>query len=383
MIDCGRISRAVMALGTMAALAACSVIPKGPGEGAPPPVQSTSIPLPTDTGRHRVALLVPMSGPSGVAGQSLANATTMALLDTNATNLRITTYDTTPGAPAAAARAIADGNRLILGPLVGDDAVAVAQTARGAHVPVISYANDAGVAGENIFVMGTIPAQSIARVVKYARAQGITHFAALTPVGSYGERVSNAMITAVRASGGTLVGMESYDHSKGALTSAVRRLKGHGAFEAVLIGDNASVAVRAAPLLKIGNPGLHIIGPELWNGEAAIAHTPALAGAWYAALSDQRFSRFSDSYKNRFGTPPYRIATLGYDSVLLTLRVAREWQPGAAFPTARLYDKGGFLGLDGIFRFGSSDVIERALEVREARGGAITVVSPAPARFED
>jgi hypothetical protein len=72
------------------------------------------------------------------------------LLDTNATKIRITTYDTSLGAPAAAAKALADGNRLILGPMLGEDALAVAQTARAGHVPVISYTGDAGVAGNDV-----------------------------------------------------------------------------------------------------------------------------------------------------------------------------------------------------------------------------------------
>ena len=65
------------------------------------------------------------------------------------------------------------------------------------------------------------------------------------------------------------------------------------------------------------------------------------------------------------------------------MRIARDWKPGTPFPTANLYDHGGFIGLDGAFRFRSTGVIERALEVRAAKGGAIEVVSPAPARFAD
>ena len=63
--------------------------------------------------------------------------------------------------------------------------------------------------------------------------------------------------------------------------------------------------------------------------------------------------------------------------------VARDWRIGTPFPTARLADTGGFLGLDGPFRFGQTGVIERALEVREARAGTVAVVSPAPDKFAD
>ena len=105
-------------------LAACKVVPDTGRPGPAPAPTPTPVPsdeLPSDTGRHRVALLVPLSGENAAVGRSLANATTMALLDTNSQNLRITTYDTATGAGSAAARAIADGNKLILGPLVRED----------------------------------------------------------------------------------------------------------------------------------------------------------------------------------------------------------------------------------------------------------------------
>ncbi|MCL4671746.1 MAG: penicillin-binding protein activator, partial [Sphingomonadaceae bacterium] len=71
----------------------------------------------------------------------------------------------------------------------------------------------------------------------------------------------------------------------------------------------------------------------------------------------------------------------GYDAVLLTLRVARDWKVGRAFPVAQLGDEGGFLGLDGAFRFRADGVVERALEVREVRNGEVVIVVPAPDRF--
>ena len=371
--------RAVLMLAGLALLAGCSVIPGGPPQSG----ADRAPPLPTDDGRHRVALLVPLSGPNAGAGQSLANATTMALLDTNAQNLRITTYDTGFSAPSAAAHAVADGNKLILGPLLGDEAVAVAQTTKPAHVPVISFSNDTTVAGDNVFVMGNIPGQSVDRVVRFARAGGATRFAALIPVGAYGERASGAMLEAVRASGGVLVGMEGYERTDAAMTAAVRRLKTHGAFDAVLIADTSHFATLAAAQLRPGGNGPRILGTELWARDPLLARSPALQGALFAALSDTHYPRFAESYKARFGAAPDRIATLGYDGVLLALRVARDWRAGTPFPTARLFDRGGFLGLDGAFRFGSGEVIERALEVREVRAGGITVVSPAPDRFAE
>jgi ABC-type branched-subunit amino acid transport system substrate-binding protein len=374
--------RRFITLAAVALLAGCEVVPKAPPQAPPPPERPNANRLPTDQQRHRVALLVPLGGPNGAVGQSLANAAAMALLDTNAQNLRITTYDTSNGAASAAAQAVADGNRLILGPLVADDIPAVTATARSAHVPVISFSNDDSAATGEVFIMGILPSASIARTVNYARAHGVGRYAALIPAGEYGERASAALFSSVRAAGGSVAATENYERSNTSVISAAHRLRAKGGFDAVLVADGGRFAAQAAGQLKTaGTPGPRLLGTELWSGESVVATTPALRGAWFSTVSDSRFRQFSASYKTRFGAPPYRIATLGYDAVLLTLRIARDWRPGSPFPMGRLVDPSGFIGLDGAFRFRPNGVIERALEVREVGAGGVTVVSPAPARF--
>ena len=377
--------RKLVTLATLSLLAACkTVAPPAPPPPPPAPEAPSANALPTDAARHRVALLVPLTGSNAPAGQSISNATTMALLDTNAQNLRITTYDTATGAASAAARAIAEGNKLILGPLLSDDIPAITAAARPARVPVISYSNDEARASRDTLIMGSLPSQSVGRTVAWARAQGHSSFAALIPAGEYGQRASAALVAAVREQGGTLAGMESYDRSPASLAAATKRLRDRGGYDTVLIADGGRMSAQAGPLIKAGNGSVaQILGTELWSGESAVSAAPALAGAWFAAVSDQRWRQFTDSYRNRFGAAPYRIATLGYDSVLLTLKVAREWRPGTIFPTARLFDKDGYLGLDGAFRFRSNGAIERALEVRQVRSGGVDVISAAPARFAD
>jgi ABC-type branched-subunit amino acid transport system substrate-binding protein len=375
--------RKLLVLGLATLVAACQVVPKATNVPPPPPPPPPSTALPADGGRHRVALLVPLSGQHGAVGQALANAANMALLDSNAQNLRITTYDTTAGAGPAADRAIADGNRLILGPLLGEDADLVARAARRARVPVISYSNDVEAAGGDVFVMGNIPGEAVERVVRVARSQGAVRFAALVPVGTYGEHASNAMLGAVRESGGQMVGMERYDRANGTILAAARKLATKGGYDAVLIADGGRVAVQAAAALRGASAKVRILGTELWSGDAAVVRSPALAGARFAALPDQRFARFSAAYRTRFGVAPYRVATLGYDSVLLTLRIARDWRPDTPFPTAHMYDRTGFVGVDGAFRFASNGVVDRALEVREVGSGTARVISPAPTKFGD
>ncbi len=378
--------RTLVLAGATVLLAGCQVIPKAPTattapQSGPTPEPSATA-LPTDDTRHRIALLVPMSGSNSAVGQSIANATTMALLDTNADNLRITTYDTSSGARSAARRAVADGNKLILGPLMGGNVAQVLAEARPADIPLISFSNDTAVASPDVFVMGHIPEQSVSRTVEYARRRGSENFAAIVPEGEYGRRAEAALSAAILEHGGKMVRAERYARGNTSIISAARRVAQTGGYDTVLIADGARLAALAAGELKPrGTGAAQLLGTELWSGAGSVTRASALRGSLFSAVSDGRFKRFSDSYKSRFGSQPYRISTLGYDGVLLTLRVARDWQVGRNFPTGRLREDGGFLGLDGPFRFQRNGVIERAMEVREVRNEQVVIVSPAPARF--
>lgn len=379
--------RKLVIVGATVLLAGCQIIPRGgePPVSRPEPTptpQPTESGLPQDETRHRVALLVPLSGSNGAVGKSIANATTMALLDTNADNLRITTYDTASGAQSAAARAIADGNRLILGPLMGDNVGAVLSQARPADVPLISFSNDTAVAGPDVFVMGHIPEQSVARTVRFARSRGAQNFAALIPEGEYGRRAEAALGEITQETSGRLVAVERYSRGNTSIVSAAERLKAKGGFDTVLIADGARLSIQAAGVFRPSGAGAtQLIGTELWSGESAVTRASAMRGAWFSAVSDARFRRFSESYQGRFGSQPYRISTLGYDAVLLTLNVASDWGVGSPFPATQLRDEDGFLGLDGPFRFMRSGIVDRAMEVREIREDGVVVVDPAPSRF--
>lgn len=376
------------ALGLSIFLASCTgMIPKG-RPGPVPPERPIEAPdqsgLPQDQVRHRIALLVPLTGANAAVGQSIANAATMALIDTGTKSVRMTTYDTAAGAAGAAQRALADGNRLFLGPLLSEDAAAVAPAARSAGVPVISYSNDASVAGNGIFVMGFSPAQSIDRVVRYAKGRGVHRFAALVPTGVYGRNASTAMIRSVENAGGSLVAMKNYTRNAKALERAIAELGRNQAYDGVLIADNARLAVSAVPLIrKSSSPQARILGTELWAAEPGALGSAALGGAWFASVSDSRYRQLAAAYRRQFGKSPFRLASLGYDSMLLVVKIARDWPMTERFPADRLRDEDGFVGVDGAFRFGPSGVAQRALEVDEASPAGVKTVSPAPASFKD
>ena len=362
----------LLVLASVVLLAACSTVPRS---------KAPVVAEPSD-GMHRVALLLPVTGPDADVGQSIANATALALTDTKVTNIRMVTYDTGLGVAAATQRAIADGNKVILGPLRSDNVIEVAEIARPAGVPIISFSNDVGVAGQNVFLLGHLPNQAIERVVLYAKSKGMNRFAGVVASNVYGQRAQSNMTTAVRAAGGILVGIQESNGTAASAEAAARRLAQMGAIDAILVADSGRAAITTVPALRRG--GLRtakILGTDLWNIDGTLAGSPPMYGAWFASVSDTLYTQYATKYRARFGKAPLRLSSLGYDSVLLVARVARDWRPGTRFPVAQLSDPQGFIGVDGAFRFNANGLTDRMLEVQEIQAGKFVTVSPAPSQF--
>ena len=399
----------IIGLGVL--VAACSTPKKAPPAALPPPPTAVTAPKPVplpEARLNKVALLVPLSGPNAALGESIANAAALAMADLGKPQVQLLSFDTAPGAGEAAAKALAAGAGLILGPLLASDVPAVTAAVAGRPVPILSFSNDAGAAGGDVFVMGFQPAQAISRVVAYARSRGIERFAALVPQGVYGQRAQLAFVKAVNDAGGRATAVVSYARDPAKLAAAAAQVTNYDArvrasgkpqiradgtvarvagalapvpFQALMIADSGAAAARfLTPLARFGAaPGqVVILGTELWNNEPGLERVPALKGALYATVADARFNQLAARYRAKHGTNPSRLASLGYDAVLLASSLAARWPLGQIFPRASLLARDGFAGIDGAFRFTPSGVAERALEVDQIGGGT---VSPAPSSF--
>lgn len=402
--------RTLVSAGLMLVMAACAKQTK-PVITAPPPVTApgtvVTAPLP-EAQQNRVALLVPLTGSNAPVGQSIANAANMALLDAGDKRVNLRVYDTAAGAEAAAARALSEGAGLFLGPLLAGDVRAVQAVAATKGVPVISFSNDSSLAGGDVYILGFQPGQSISRTVSYARSRGIERFAALVPAGIYGQRAQTAFVRAVESAGGRTTAVVAYPRDPAKMLAAARKVTAYDTrtktgtatirtdgsvaapkvaplpFQALLIADGGSTAAQLMPaLVKMGvAPGVAIVlGTELWNNEPGLARVDSLRGALFSSVSDERFRKLAERYREKFGSNPSRLASFGYDSVLLVNSLAGGWALNAPFPRAALSSRDGFAGIDGAFRFGAGNVAERMLEVQQVGAGVINTVSPAPKGF--
>jgi ABC-type branched-subunit amino acid transport system substrate-binding protein len=380
--------RPLLALATIAfLLGACTESPQ-PSTPVPPPKTGPVAGSPTTaSGKARIALLLPLSGRNASIGQSMQQAAELALFDTGAKDLALAAYDageTGDAAVQAYKRAQTDGCALILGPLYGASAAALAPLRRTDRTNIISFSNDESVAQPGLWVMGIAAPPQVRRVVDYTVSTGIKRFAVLSPRSTYGEQMARTLESHVAVRGGTVVASETYDEHSDVSIPAKR------------LADAARGDGKLAILLPIAPPRLNtvlaslsangvepksvqLIGTGVWD-TPGIGQDPMLRGAWYAAPDPARRADFERKYVATYGRPPHRLATLAYDAVSLAAQLARL-KPGGDFSAEAIANPNGWSGVDGVFRLLPDGRTERTLAVIEVQGDRNVVVSPAPSTF--
>ena len=381
--------RPLLALATIAfLLGACTESPQ-PSTPLPPPKPTGPVagsPT-TASGKARIALLLPLSGRSAPIGQSMQQAAELALFDTGAKDLALAAYDAGESGDAAIQaykRAQADGCALILGPLFGSSAAALAPMRRADRTNIISFSNDESVAQPGLWVIGIAAPPQVRRVVDYTVSTGIKRFAVLSPRSTYGDQMASTLQSHVAMRGGTVVASETYDE-RSDVSVAAKRLadatQGQGKLAILLpiAPPRLNTVLASLSANGLDPKSVQLIGTGVWD-VPGIGSDPMLRGAWYAAPDPARRADFERKYVATYGRPPHRLATLAYDAVSLAAQLARL-KPGGDFSAEAIANPNGWSGVDGVFRLLPDGHTERALAVIEVQGDRGAVVSPAPNTF--
>ena len=382
-------------------MVAAPLPPRQPPYGRPlPPGMPEAAPSPAAPGAAKVALLVPLTGGTAEVGQAILGAAQLALFEMPGDRLILVPRDTggnVSGAVKAARAVIDEGAKLILGPLLAAEVEAVKPLARDAHLNLIAFSTVTELAGGNTFLMGFLPRQEVVREIGHARERGFARFAALAPNSPYGHLMADALKDIAATSGATVTRVEFYDPRAGDTAPAVQRLlpgaapspasespaAGAPSFDALLLPEGGARLRQVARQVREAAAGpkpLQLLGSGLWD-VPDIGSEPALVGGWFAASPPEARRAFAQRYQAVYGHAPPRLASLGYDAAALAAVLARG--EGEAFSQQAILNPNGFTGIDGLFRFTPSGLVQRGLAVLEVEPQGDVVVSPAPQNFQD
>lgn len=345
----------------------------------------------------RVALLVPYgSGDPGrdAIARSLENAARLAQADIRDATLDLVVYPTagsTSGGAAAAQQAVAEGAKIIVGPLFGTETAGAQPVATGAGLNVLSFSNNPSVAGDGVYILGTSFENTADRLVAYGLSHGMRTFGVVYPAGLEGETARDAVSAAVSQRGATLATAQSYNLSvegiQAAAGPAAAALASSGASAVVLTdGPTGGLAFISEALRGngIGADQAQFMGMQRWDVSAEALAVPSLQGGVFAAPDPSLVAAFNGRYRTAYGESPHELAGLAYDGIAVVgaLIAQARSQGGSPFSTARLTQAGGFAGVNGAFRFNADGRAQRNLAIIEVRSGQAVVTEHAARSFD-
>ncbi|MGI9246798.1 MAG: penicillin-binding protein activator [Steroidobacteraceae bacterium] len=250
--------------------------PGHPGAAFLPRSAAAAMTLPTPAADAPIALLLPLAGKQQAAAEAVRDGFFAAWFASGPAELRprLEVYDTTTGAGPAYARAMADGARVVVGPLLKEDVAAVL-AANAAGLPVPTLALNAAVAEGAaappfLYQYSLDPEEEARAVARRIVEDGLVRGVALFPAGAWGQRVQAAFVEELARAGSVALmsAPQSYDPGtkdfSGPLRAALGRYGGAGDRSA---SSHAASARDAA--------AEQASGPQF----AFIAATPAVARA--------------------------------------------------------------------------------------------------------
>lgn len=379
---------------------------------------------PTESGnRFKTAMLLPLSGKASAYGQGLKNAAMMAVEDADNPNLLIQFYDTgsTPtGAEAAARRALAEGNKLILGPLMSEEVAAVSPIARNNGVPVISFSTSPAVLQEGVYTLGLLGSEQVERIIAYAAGQGRLRIAVLAPDSQAGINTAKTAMESASTHGAEVVRIGFYPpdtldfaeivksltdyetrsaeinktksklsaQAKAGDRSAQRELNklktvystGAVDFDAVLIAESGNRLKSAASMFgyyDVFYPDVLFLGTSMWENTDLSKET-TLYQAVYPVLSRVHNDYFIKKYQNLFGQTPNSLYSFAYDGVALASALSRKNPENLA---ENITDTDGYIGINGTFKIYENGTNRHSLDVVKITADGVKIADRAPAKL--
>ncbi|MEZ5716244.1 MAG: penicillin-binding protein activator [Paracoccaceae bacterium] len=382
-----RLAAQGVALASALWLAACEPISLSSGTSAAGgPRIDPGAPVP-------VALLVPNGSQSSgdvFLAKALENAARLAISDLQGVKVDLRVYATAGQAgqaQAAASQAIADGAKIILGPVFAEAANAVGHVAATKGVNVLAFSNNATIAGGNVFILGPTFNTTADRLTGFARSQGKGRILVVYSENVEGQLGRNAIQQAIAAKGATLAGAVGYEFSQPGVVAAIPKITAAaraGQADAVFLTANTAGALplfaQMLPEAGLGPSSTQYIGLTRWDIPPQTLEMPGVQGAWFAMPDPTRTQAFASRYQGAFGETPPPIAGLAYDGIAAIGALVKAGKADALTGTA-LTQGAGFQGATGIFRLRGDGTNERGLAVAQIRDRKVVVIDAAPGSF--
>jgi ABC-type branched-subunit amino acid transport system substrate-binding protein len=245
--------------------------------------------------------------------------------------------------PKAEALVLEKGCVALMGPMLKEHVMPVAEAAQAMGVPLIalSQSQDPAEVGDYVFRGFLPPEQQVEALLNHAMGErGLTRFAVMYPMTPYGEAARDLFSSSVARRGGTTVQLTRYDPKSSSFLKPARELKvawkggGDEGFQAIFIPDSwrqVSLIASAlayeempvgrfrprggAPVLLMGLNGWN--NPELPRAGGQYLQGAVFVDAFRAESGNPSVEGFVDSYRSSTGRKPTVVEAVTWDATRL------------------------------------------------------------------
>lgn len=255
------------------------------------------------------------------------------------------------------------------------------------NLNVLSFSNNAEIAGGNVFVLGNTFQNVADRLVSYGVKQGLRRYLMVYEKDPAGQIGAAAIQAAIAQKGATLTGKQEHALSQDgidAIIPAVSEAAKSGKIDAIFMTANQQAVL---PYLtdKLNAAGVtsaqtQFMGLTRWDIPAARLSLPGVQGGWFALPDTTLQADFINRYRAAYGEAPHDLGSLGYDGVAAIAALAGSGNKNAV-NTIGLTRPAGFTGINGVFRLRPNGTNERGMSIATINGGKVVIIDPAPRSF--
>ena len=346
----------------------------------------------------KVGIMLPLSGKHYQIGNSLLNASQLALNKTQNKKIKFYVKDTGNENKIIINfyELLNEKVDIILGPLFSETINKIHPLIVGEDIQLITFSNNSNVARKNLYIFGLTLEDEIDTLLSYAVSKDYQNFAAILPKNSYGSRIKNEMIKFHSKNSSKLIksimyetenpdfyeiskNISNYEQRKINLNLKIEELKsknteesirelkqlknldtyGDLTFDSLFIGvenfQQLSMISSILPYYDVDPKKIQYLGNSVWDKDAIIKE-PGLNNSLFTSYDREGVLEFESEYINHFNQNPHPIASLAYDAVGLLVALHNK---NIKINALTLSNKDGFVGINGLFKFNLDGQIDR------------------------
>ena len=357
-----------------------------------------------------VGLMLPLTGPHYSIGQSLLNASQLALHTSDNNNVRIIVKDVGEIANVTKSfyELINDDVEIIVGPVFSEKIKILSSLIKDEKVSLISLSNNIDINGKNISTFGLSPEDEIETLFKYCKSKNLRRIKVILPANRYGNKIKEKLLNLGKLN----IDIDSefffydptnpdfyqvskqvanYEIRKNNLKNEISKLGefkdeksrekikklkkldtyGELNFDALLIVVNKFDELisfsSVLPYYDVDPKKIQYLGTSTWN-KTAIVKEPSLEGGIFTDIDQDTLKKFTSYYESYFKENPHELASFAFDIIGLIIKLASE---DNSLNRLKISKNISYSGVTGEFKLESSGNTLRTPEIYEIKNETI------------